>query len=247
MKKYTLLLTALFSLLLADLFLGQAHERIHPALESPVGFSANKYSSDGTAFNEHKMYPLGFSKRGEFAYLVYSSNPWRQPTVYLRVLNLITDQQSHWDVFDMPSRNPDEAIRLLVSMQGKKISDILFQFDIVASSELSVRQFPLSFDDDLVEADVYRKSVTEKSREECGDRTPEEVEIRIKSRKNGVKVIASYDTCASNTPFIEAIEGFMKSPLEDRIVVLASGAQYNSANSLDAKFFPVGAHLTEGF
>jgi hypothetical protein len=247
MKKHTVLLTALFSLLLAELFIGQARERIHPALESPAGFSAIKHSRDGRGFNEHKMYPLGFSKRGEFAYLVYSSTPWRQPTIYLRVLNLITDQQIHWDVFDMPSKEADEAIRVLVSMHGKKISDVLYQFDIVASPDLHVRQFPLRFDGDLVAADVHRRFLTDKSIEECGNGTPEEVEIRLKSEKNGVKVIASYDTCASNAPFIEAIEGFIKSPLEDRIVVLAAGTQYNSSSSWEAKFFPIGAHLTEGF
>jgi hypothetical protein len=39
----------------------------------------------------------------------------------------------------------------------------------------------------------------------------------------------------------------MKSPLEDRIVVLASGTQYSSDNRWDAKFIPIGAHLKNGF
>lgn len=247
MKKHILLLTALFSLLLADLFIGQARERLHPALESPSGFSAQQYSKDGRGFNEHRMYPLGFSKQGAFAYLAFSANPWRQPTIYLRILNLKTDQQIHWDVFNTLSKDPDDGIRSLISLHGKKISDILYQFDIEANDRLRIRKFPLRFADDIVKVDVHRSANLDKSNEECGGRAAEEVQIRVRSRKNGMKVIASYDTCASNTPFIEAVEGFLKSPLEDRIVVMASGTQYNSENSWDAKFFPIGAHLTKGF
>ena len=247
MKRHILLLTALFSLILADLFIGQAQERVHPALEAPRGFVAENYPRDGRGFNEHKMYPLGFSKNGEFAYLVYSANPWRQPTVYLRILNLVTDQQIHQEVFNTQFTDADEGIRSLISIYGKMITDILYQFDIAASAQPPIRKFPLRHADDMLEADVFRNAVTGKTEDECGGRTPEEVEIRVRSRRNGIKIIASYDTCASNAPNIEAIEGFMKSPLEDRIVVLASGTQYNSGNRWDAKVIPIGAHLKEGF
>ena len=247
MKRHILLLTTLFSLILADLFIGQAQERVHPALESPTGFVAEKYSRDGRGFNEHKMYPLGFSERGEFAYLVYSATPWRQPTVYLRILKLTTDQQIHQAVFNTQYTDADDGIRSLISIYGKKISDTLYQFDIVASQQQMIRKFPFRLDNDMLEVDVHRSILTERTAEECGGRIPEEVEIRVRSRRNGVKVIASYDTCASNSPNIEAIEGFMKSPLEDRIVVLASGTQYNSGNRWDAKFIPIGAHLKKGF
>ena len=247
MKRHILLLTALFSLILADLFIGQAQERVHPALDAPKGLLAKTYSRDGRGFNRHKMYPLGFSKSGEFAYLVYTANPWRQPTVYLRIINLITDQQIHWKVFNTQFTDADEGIRSLVSIYGKQISDILYQFDIVSSAQLPIRKFPLRMDDELLEADIHRTTVTGKTEEECGGRIPEEVEIRVKSSRRGIKVIASYDTCASNAPHIEAVEGFMKSPLEDRIVVLAAVTQYNSENRWDAKFIPVGAHLKEGF
>ena len=247
MKKHILLLTALFSLILADLFIGQAQEQVHPALESPKGFVAEKYSRDGRGFNEHKMYPLGFSERGEFAYLVYSVNPWRQPTVYLRILNLVSDQQIHQAVYNTQYTDADDGIRSLISIYGKRLSDILYQFDIVSSSQQLIRKFPFRLGDDMLEADVHRSLMIERTAEECGGRIPEEVEIRIRSRRNGIKVIASYDTCASNSPNIEAIEGFMKSPLEDRIVVLASGTQYNSGNRWDAKFIPIGAHLRKGF
>ena len=247
MRRHILLLTALFSLILADLFIGQAQERVHPALASPIGFVAEKYSRDGRGFNEHKMYPLGFSEGGKFAYLVYSANPWRQPTVYLRILNLTTDQQIHQAVFNTQYTDPDDGIRSLISIYGKKLSDILYQFDIVSSPQQPIRKFPFRFDNDLLEAYVHRSLLTERAAEECGGRLPEEVEVRVRSRRNGTKVIASYDTCTSNSPNIEAIEGFMKSPLEDRIVVLASGTQYNSGSRWDAKFIPIGAHLREGF
>lgn len=237
----------MFSLLLADLFIGQAREQVHPALESPSGITAKLYFRDGRGFNEHTMYPLGFSKQGAFAYFSFSANPWRQPTIYLRILNLITDQQIHRDVFNIPSNDPDAAIRSLISIHGKRISDILFQFDIEAPARLPIRKFPLRIADDIVTADVYRKSAPDKSLQECGGRLPEEVQVRLASRKNGRKVIASYDVCALNAPSIEAVEGYMKSPLENRIVVLASGTQYNSENSWDAKLFPIGAHLTKGF
>jgi hypothetical protein len=247
MRKQTLLLAALFSLILADLFIGQARERLHPALDAPEGFVAEKYSRDGRGFNEHKMYPLGFSKSGEFAYLVYTSHPWRRPAVYLSILNLVTDQQIHREVFSTPFTDPDEGVRSLLSINSKKISDILYQFDIQSSGPLPVRKFPLRMDGDLLEAHVHRSVVAGKSKQMCGGRIPEEVEIRLRSRTNGIKTIASYDTCASNAPNIEAIEGYVKSPLEDRMVVLASGTQYSSENRWDAKVIPIGAHLKEGF
>ena len=109
------------------------------------------------------------------------------------------------------------------------------------------RKFPLWFNRDILQATVFRKTASDKSPEECWGRIAQEVEIRLHSEKKGQKVIASYDTCASNSPIIEAIEGFMKSPFEDRIVVLVSGTQYNSENRWDAKFIPIGAHLTQGF
>ena len=247
MKRHILLLTALFSLLLADLFIGQARERFHPALDSPTGFFTEQYSKDGRGFTEHKMYPLGFSKQGSFAYLAFSVNHWRQPTAYLRILNLKTDQQIHWRVFNVLSKDPDIGIRSLISIHGKKISDILYQHDIEAATRLRFQKFPLRFNDDILKAEVLRRPASEASPVECSGRMAEEVVVRLASKKKGMKVIASYDTCASNTPYIEAIEGFMKSPLEDRIVVLASGTQYNSENSWDAKFIPIGAHLTVGF
>jgi hypothetical protein len=247
MKNYTLLLAALFSLVLADLFIGKAQERVHPALDAPKGIVAEQYSRDGRGFNEHRMYPLGFSRSGEFAYLVYTSGPWRQPTVYLKILNLITDQQIHRDVFNTRFTDPDEGIQSLLSINGKKISDTLYQFDITSPGPLFVRKFPLKMDGDVLEAGVHRSVVAGKSAQMCGGRVPEEVEIRLRSKTNGIKIIASYDTCASNTPSIEAIEGFVKSPLEDRIVVLASGTQYSSENRWDAKIIPIGAHLRKGF
>ena len=247
MRKYILLLTALFSWLLADLFIGQAQEQVHPALKSPRGISAPQHTSDDRGFNEHRMYPLGFSKKGDFAYLTYSALPWRQPTVNLIILNLVTDQHIHREVFSAHSGELDEVIGDLVSTHGKRISDILDKFEIAATAPLPVGKFPLRINGDLIEARVYRSAVSDKSPEDCGGRAPEEVQVRLVSRKNGSKVIASYDTCASHTPYIEAVEGFMKSPLENRIVVLASGVQYNSENSWDAKFFPIGAHLIDGF
>jgi hypothetical protein len=225
-----------------------AQEKGHLSLKTLRGFTPERYTKTAGRVHEHTMYPLGFSEDGSFAYLaVQADTAAAGGPPYFRIVNLISDQQLYLETFEPGGDVDGRDIESILMSREKQIRSVLERFNIAPAPSAGIQRFPYEYQDDIIDAVIHREPIAGKSIDECGGRRPEQIEIILKSRKRGVKVIAGYDTCASNTPDIEAIEGFIKNPLEERIVVLASGTQYVSGDRWDAKFYPVGANLTSGF
>lgn len=246
-RRIILGLLFLLSILILGDYRGSAQEKVHPSLNHLSGLSPGSRFSPGPRITRHTMYPLGFSKGGAFAYLAAPSDPAGGNTPYFRIVNLITDRLLHFEKFDPRGEVGRGDMQSLVEDRKENIGSVLKRFAIEPLRSSGMQRFPYMYRDDRIEAVIRRKPLEGKTIGECGGRDPEQTQIVLVSEKRGSKVIAGYDGCASNTPYIEAIEGFIKSPLEERIVVLAAGTQYLAGDVREAKFYPVGAHLTAGF
>lgn len=247
MRRPILGLLFLAAILIFGYYIGAAQEKLHPSLKALNGLTPENHSDSGSRLKAHTMYPLGFSKGGSFAYLGLQVSPDGGNSPYFRIVSLISDRLLYLETFEPADGEDGSRMRSLAQSRGAHISALLDRFNIEPFRSAGLQRFPFEYRGDILDAVIRRKPLEGKTAEECGGRNPEEIEILLTSENRGEKVIAGYDGCASNTPFIEAIEGFIKNPLEERIVVLASGTQHVAGDTMEAKFYPVGAHLTSGF
>jgi hypothetical protein len=202
-----------------------AKTSIHPALLSSkyihsLTSEAAKGKSYPAGLNNNKFFPIGFSEKGLFAYILDYSDGGCGYCPYLVVLNLVNDEQIVRQFFEG-------------KIDTTQASKILFDWEIQDFDEKNLTRFPAVIGEDQFDVHV-----------ECSN-------LILSSKLRGRKQVSNLDSLQGFYLDYKKndllIEGFLKSPLEKRIVIILSGLYYGFEGEVDLFYFTVGAHLEKGF
>lgn len=171
--------------------------------------------------------PIGFSKNKMFAYFTgYNCLQESGLTCAgdLKVVNLIDDSV----VFEKHYED---------SLNDEEIEGILRKYKI-EQRDYALQQFPLSNQND---------SFTAKIEQMVGSHQKAHYKLWLDSNLHGSKLISEADEKDFRGPEMESIVGLIKSPFEERIVILVHGYGDSFEGCQDRFIKPFGAHLNLGF
>ena len=169
--------------------------------------------------SKSQLFPIGFSKKSHFAYIIYKYHLGLDGGLYkFTILDLVKDIEV-------------ESYTFLDKNKKKILSDIK-KYAIIKKKNIKVHRFPLKW-----KRDVY-KAFAEGKENNCI--------VTLYSKKRGEKTISAFDCNYSYAGKEPSIFGYIKSPYENRIIVVVNyWDRWEMSTSESFKL--VGSHLTVGF
>jgi hypothetical protein len=229
-KKSSLTLTLIiFSLTIGYADNNRWQAKTYNAAQYNFGDKNGPETTDIGAF-----YPLGFSKKGWFAY----SNTNSPSDVSL--INLHCENEDC--VRDMPMNASDVCYCPI----GKTVDD-LDKFGIQPLASPQKGAFPTT-----IKGDQLNLRIDLKKQESSGETgTPEKIafaEIILVSSKRGEKIIGTIHGHMMALPETTQAGGWIANPFSDQIVVLVGyRSMLNNGQNPAVRFIPFGADLKKGF
>jgi hypothetical protein len=202
--------------------------RTHPELESPRSFRPRHCVAQAGAASTsvQTIYPLGFSRSGLFAYLSESSVD-EGNAAKLIVVDLDTQR-----VVEIFGRGEVGRASELLRLERTAVTKILDEQGIEPLDEPSPEPFPLRVDGQIVDAAVRRSR--------SGENETVRVILRSGSREHEIARLERYLSVNRN---VDAVEGYLRSPFDDRIAVIASGTSYVLDDQWECRVYVFGATI----
>lgn len=195
-----------------------------------------------------RIFPIGFSNDGHFAYLAWRET-WGGNGLSLIIQDLIHDRITREVGYGMGDNFQDNESNLsivnLITTHEDMISQVLKEYKISPLVDRELKKFPMLGNNDQINVFVRLES-GEKGRE-ANVKNPGWQHLIMKSEKKGEKEIAKNEHFVEIDRDLETIEGFLESPFEERIVVVTSGRKYIGEHDYSCGFSLFGAHLNVGF
>lgn len=193
-----------------------------------------------------ELYPLGWSRDGKFAYVWVNEPPFRGGYGFrYAVLDAVTDRELWWHYDHTDQYGWDgtaSPVRLSWDQNAMSVSERLTALGIETTDGVRLENFPLvrgserytvEVDEWHVDPDTspYRNGVVGYT-------------LTIHSSERGSKLVARRGRIFATSI---TVQGYIRSPYENRIVVLVaeSGNAYQETTFTDVTL--VGAHLDVGF
>lgn len=201
----------------------------HPALSglTPMPSRTSEHARQQTSgqgyFNDNVLYPLGFNVSGEFAYIVAHKDGGCGYCPNAVLFDPVTDRALERRHFEQEGRQ----------LGASALTDIYQEWMLPPTDTIVLQRFPADIAGDRLEAYI------------------EDDALWIHSGEQGRKKIADFSHLRQpmlwqeNTELV--IEGFYLSPVEARIVVIVSGLFRGFEGETDIRYYPVGAHLKDGY
>jgi hypothetical protein len=174
------------------------------------------------------IYPLGFSRSGLFAYLTENSVD-EGNAAKLIVVDLDTQR-----VVEIFGRGEVGRVSELLRLERGAVSKILEEQGIEPLDDPSPSQFPLRIDGRTVDATVRRTR--------NGENETVRVILRSGSREREIARLERYLSVNRN---VDAVEGYLRSPFDGRIAVIASGTSYVLDDQWECRVYVFGAEIAQ--
>lgn len=200
------------------------------------------YVSSGMGIHYNSIVPLGFSPDGNFAYLEYYNGDaiafWA-----LKIKSIITD-----DILYYQDWNGDEGYLYdsedfndLLSNESEFLTSIYFTYNIDKNTDLTLSRFPYDSNEDSYDVDLLLEVLPTGEYLEAMGLKESKVQIKV-SNNNGSKIIGVYEQHMKSS-----VIGCIKSPFEERIVVLILKGNLGFEGSTEHSFGIYGCSLEYGF
>ena len=226
---------ALTMFLISMPFFLPAETNLHPALSNLEPIQPQNPFTKTHPFEETKMIPLGFSAEGAYAYgEKYCTGGGCGANLILFDLirdKVISDVKDREFLQRPGMEQSEESFKELINKA--KVSNFLFSWKITALDDPGLRALPATVEGHKVTAWIDQGKVLVKIGSEIravADLNDE----RFRGRQG-------YGEEKAGEFFIE---GFFKSPLEDRIVVIVSCAHLGYEGAPMIEYFPIGVKIS---
>lgn len=204
-------------------------------------------TEDGKVYVD-ALYPVGFSTKGLFAYIVWQANWGCGVCPSLVIQDLVNDETVKTLNLQLQEGSPDPespVITPFINAHKGKILEALKQFGIEPVANLRLSRFPLVAKEERIEAVIAREPLDIKHDEVV--EKPERQRLVLMSSFQGQKEIALNERIMLVHDDFETVEGYFKSQFEDRIAIVVSGSRYILEHDFQCGFQIFGAHLKVGF
>lgn len=212
-----------------------AEANLHPALANLEPIQPQNPFTKSHPFEETKMIPLGFSAGGAYAYgekFCTGGGCGANLILFDLIHDKVISDVKGGDFLQRTEMEPsEESFKELIDKA--KVSNFLFSWKIAAMDDPGLRPLPAIVEGRKVTALIDQGKVLVKIESES--RAVADLnEERFRGRQGyGEEKAGDY-----------FIEGFLKSPLEDRIVVIVSCAHLGYEGAPMIEYFPIGVKLS---
>jgi predicted secreted protein len=208
---------------------------------------------DESQFYPDRLYPIGWSKNGVFAYIEESLEDAAGFVKYTLVLQDMVSDSVVWshvvrleeEYYENYSER--KGIKVVWAQNAELFSRELRKQGISQAAKFELSSFPIRVRDDSIDVQLEHIQQEIEDPESYSGRflIPTEVRMKIHSQRLGEKQVYSstfgYDVAMS-------VEGYLKSPFEERIAVILSYESPGHHGPPDyVNYVLVGAHLEKGF
>ena len=209
------------------------------------------YKTDQDEFMEpmyDKLFPIGFSKEGLFAYIVEPAD--EACGCYFMnfiITNLKTDNVVWEFKYEGSLEDYLEEQENMKSIWKK--NKLLFEeklntFGIIQQKSIKLEKFPVHYSGNGYKATL---NSYKKEKEDWGIEVVVQNQIWLTSSRSGKKMVFNEAFSTDNFILSANISGFIKSPYEDRIAIMLKQERRGwegPPNVISFQF--IGAHLTDG-
>jgi len=189
----------------------------------------------GRGIEKLQFYPVGFSKKGAFAHIIYTDEDviglWK-----MVITDLVHDKQLGLVNQEDPEYNT--SLKQFVTKQAVKINKALKKHGIKVSDFGGAGSFPIVDGENKIKL-MFLSSAGKK----VGD--PSNHAVNLYSKQLGQKKIATLQAPAQ--PHCCKSLGYYKSPFGKRAAILILGGKRGFEGSIVVDITIVGAHLKVGF
>ena len=214
---------------------------IAPLLSQPDFPKPNNFSDN----SDIKFYPLGWSKSGNFAYMVYENYPFVGAYWVFKIQSTVTDEVLYSIEFDGESNNYIDDPNQKWSLVNRRIKRYLDRYNIRPQREFKKFRY-ISIRNGFDYRVSYRKkngyvSPTEDQVEPVG--------FRVKVYNDyGSKTISNFKIKRGEYLNDVNLLGAIKSPYEDRIAIITSFKIFDYQNDYaGTELLISGCKLNSGF
>jgi hypothetical protein len=183
-----------------------------------------------------KYYPIGWSKDGKYSYIDITSGGGRAEYIYSFVITSLIDDKILFSIESEGEGNDsfDDFWKKNIAVIKNKLNE----FKIISPDKFNLSQFPITFDGDKISCLIEKKITgTDDMERDIGNST-----VIVESVKYGKKIILKKDDLSI------LVTGYLKSPFENRIIVLFSSISPGWEGPPDEiRIISTGCHLTKRF
>ena len=208
---------------------------------------------DESQFYPERLYPIGWSKSGVFAYIKESLQDAAGFVEYAFVLQDMVSDSIVWshvvqldgDYYENYSERT--GIKVVWAQNAELFSRELRKHGISQEAKFELFSFPIRTRDDSIDVRLEHIPEEIEDPESYSGRLliPTEVRMKVHSQRLGEKQ-AYYSTFGFDVAV--SVEGYLKSPFEERIAVILSYESPGHHGPPDyVNYVLVGVHLEKGF
>jgi len=216
-------------------------------LESKIGLykmpTELKYSLNDENFLNDKLYPIGWSQDGKFAYIVEFADEAIGYSVYeFNILNTINNSNIWQFRTGLGNNNKLDTIW---NSNIELVKQKLIENKIIQQENLELGK--VSFKHNNKDFKIMLENKT-KINEEYGFDVITESKISLTSKLLGTKIIYDFQEKGYSMVLGQIVTGQIMSPFEDRIIVILKNERWGYEGPPNVIYFTlIGSNLTESF
>lgn len=203
-----------------------------------------KYSKQAGDYLEDKFYPIGWSKKGHFAYIVEPADEAAGLYFFEFVIQNMVSGKLEFSWKNPETDSGKGNLKSTWDANYDMFKSKLNEFEIYAQENIVIN--PNSFTHKENQYNIKIKTKTKQS--DFGFDVVEDTKVALESPQLGSKSVYEYTEKGYSMVIGQIVSGYILSPFEDRIVIVLKNERWGYEGPPNVVFFTlIGSNLNESF